>query len=96
VDDRIVSNRGPSLSNVQVVSNLQWFNPLQSAPNPTIEVKIQGSLKLLIVDTGASLSLLQPGTNHFPLSSTTAKHYSIYGDLLNILGSQKIIFFCSQ
>jgi hypothetical protein len=43
------------------------YIPLQSASVPVIAVKIEGSLKRLIVAKGASLSLLLPGTN--PLSA---------------------------
>jgi hypothetical protein len=58
-----------------------------SAPAPVTEVDIQGKLKN-IIDTGASVSLLQSGTSNFPLRDTSSSPYSISGESLKVLRSQ--------
>jgi hypothetical protein len=65
-----------------------------SAPAPVIEADTLGKFKKLIIDTGASVSLLQSGASNFPLRDSSSSPYSISGEstevtLSTILDNQK-------
>jgi len=59
---------------------------------PTVAVKIQGTEQILIVDSGSSCSLLQPGVAEVPLESTTFEPFGVTGNSLGILGEQQVLF----
>jgi len=56
----------------------------------TVAVKIQGVERILIVDSGSSCSLLQPGLAEVPLESTTFEPFGVTGDSLDFVGEQQI------
>ena len=58
---------------------------------PTVAVKIQGAERILIVESGSSCSLLQPGVTEVPLESTF-QPFGVTGDSLDIVGEQQIVF----
>jgi hypothetical protein len=59
---------------------------------PTVAVKIQGAERILIVESGSSCSLLQPGVAEVPLESTTFETFGTTGDSLDIVGEQQVLF----
>ena len=59
---------------------------------PTVTVIIQGTERILIVDSGSSCSLLQPGVAEVPLEDTTLEPYGVTGDSLSIVGEQQVLF----
>src|SRR5215510_12548829 len=59
---------------------------------PTVVVEIQGAERILIVDSGSSCSLLQPGLADVPLESTTFEPFGVTGDSLNVVGKQEVQF----
>lgn len=59
---------------------------------PVIDVFIQGTHKRFLIDTGASVSLVQPGTANTPLCQTTLKPQGVTGEALHVLGTQAIEF----
>ena len=59
---------------------------------PTVAVKIQGKERILIIDSGSSCSLLQPGVAELPLERTSFEPFGVTGDSLDILGEQQVPF----
>jgi hypothetical protein len=59
---------------------------------PTVAVKIQGAERILMVDSGSSCSLLQPGLAQVPLECTTFERFGVKGDSLDIVGDGKFYF----
>jgi len=59
---------------------------------PTVAVKIQGAERILIVDSGSSCSLLQPGVAEVPVESTTFEPFGVTEDSLDIVGEQQVSF----
>ena len=59
---------------------------------PTVAVTIQGAERILIVDSGSSCSLLQPGVAGIPLESTTFVPFGVTGDSLDIVGEEQVLF----
>ena len=59
---------------------------------PTVAVKIQGAERILIVDSGSSCSLLQPGVAEVPVESTTFEPFGVTGESLDIVGEQQVSF----
>jgi len=60
----------------------------QDHGTPTVTVKIQGAEQILIVDSGSSCSLLQPGVAKLLLESTTFEPFGVTADSLDIVGEQ--------
>ena len=55
-------------------------------------VRIQGAERILILDSGSSCSLLQPGLEEVPLESTKFEPFEVTGDSLVIIGEQQVLF----
>jgi hypothetical protein len=55
---------------------------------PVIRVRMLGRERHLIVDTGSSISLVQPGIWSSKLTRTNVTPFGVTGDGLNILGEQ--------
>jgi len=53
---------------------------------PKVAVKIQGAERILIVDSGSSCSVFQPGIAEVPLESMTFETLGVMGDSLDIVG----------
>jgi hypothetical protein len=60
-----------------------------------VSVKIHGVERILIVDSGSSFSLLQPGVAEVPLEGTTFETFGITGDSLDIIGEQVLFQIAS-
>ena len=58
---------------------------------PTVAVKIQGGEQILIVDSGSSCSLLQPGVAEVPLESMRFEPFGVTEDSLDIVGEQQVL-----
>jgi len=58
----------------------------------TLAVKIQGEERILIIDSGSSCSLLEPGEAVLPLERTLFVPFGVTGDSLGILGEQQVPF----
>jgi len=59
---------------------------------PTVAVKIQGSERILIVDSGFSCSLLQPGVAELPLERMPFEPFGVTSDSLHIVGEEQVLF----
>jgi hypothetical protein len=57
---------------------------------PVIRVHILGQARTLIVDTGSSISLVQPGVCSSKLTPTNITPFGVTGDGLKILGEQHL------
>jgi hypothetical protein len=88
VTDRFIRSRNLSFEDLQVVQSLSLRPPM----TPVIDVFIQGIHKRFLIDTGASVSLVQPGTSNTPLCQTTLKPQGVTGEALHVLGTQAIEF----
>jgi len=76
----------------RAVSNFVTVPVILHHGSPTVAVKIQGAKRNLIVDSGSSCSLLQPGVAEIPLESTTFETFGVTGDSLDIVGEQQVLF----
>ena len=56
------------------------------------QLEFKGTERIIIVDSGSSCSLLQPGLADVPLESTTFEPFGVTGDSLNIIGEQQVLF----
>jgi hypothetical protein len=61
----------------------------------TVEVKIQGVERILIVDSGPRCSILQPGVVEVPFACTTFETFGVTGERLYIVRDQQVLFFSS-
>jgi hypothetical protein len=59
---------------------------------PTVAVNIQGAERILIVYSGSSCSLLQPGVAEIPLEGTSLEPFGVTGDSLDIVGEKQVLF----
>jgi hypothetical protein len=60
--------------------------------SPAISVEIEGGTKHLIIDTGSSMSILQPGVLKHGIGVTAIKPYEITKKNLDIQGQQCVSF----
>jgi hypothetical protein len=60
--------------------------------SPAILVEIEGGTKRLIIDTGSSVSILQPAVSRRGIWVTAIKPYGVTGENLNIQGQQCVSF----
>ena len=59
---------------------------------PTISVEIEGMSRSLILDTGSTISILQPGVSRSDVHVTAVEPYGVTGDVLDIRGQQSVTF----
>jgi hypothetical protein len=57
-----------------------------------VAVRIQGAERTLIIDSGSSCSLLQPGVAELPLQRTSFEPFGVTGDSLDVIGEQQVSF----
>ena len=88
VTDRCDRSRNLSFEDLQAVQYLSVKTPT----TPLNEVMIQGVLKHFLVDTDASMSVVQSGTSKAPLCRATLKPQCVTGKELHVLGTQMIEF----
>jgi len=55
---------------------------------PTISVEIEGMSRSLILYTGSTISILQPGVSRSEVHVTAVEPYGVTGDVLDIRGQQ--------
>jgi hypothetical protein len=60
---------------------------------PSISVDIEGVTRILIGDTGSSVSLMQPGIARSELKSNPLKPYGVTGEALDIRGQKTVTFW---
>jgi hypothetical protein len=53
---------------------------------PVITVEVAGAPRLFILDTGSSISLIQPGAHHSKVTDAEVVPISVTGDKLAIAG----------
>ena len=53
---------------------------------PSVLVKIEGSMRRLILDTASNVSILQPGVSSSDVRVTSLKTYGVTGEALDIKG----------
>jgi hypothetical protein len=59
---------------------------------PTVSVYIEGMSRTLILDTGANISIVQPGISRCNVQVTMMEPYGVTGDNLDIRGQQTVPF----
>ena len=59
---------------------------------PTISVDIEGMSRRLILDTGSTISILQPGVSRSDVHVTAVEPYGVTGDVLDIRAQQSVTF----
>jgi hypothetical protein len=59
---------------------------------PTISVETEGMSRSLILDTGSTISILQPGVSRRDVHVTAVEPYGVTGNILDIRGRQSVIF----
>jgi hypothetical protein len=59
---------------------------------PIIRVNMDGHTRTFLLDTGSSLSLIQPGISSVKLTRAEVTPYGVTGDQLNIKGEQDLRF----
>ena len=57
---------------------------------PSIPVRIDGELRNAIVDTGSTVSILQPGISRSDVSVTALKPFGVTGEVLDVKGRQYV------
>jgi hypothetical protein len=60
--------------------------------SPTVSVEIEDEPKNVILDTGSSVSILQPGVSSSDIRVTAVKPYGVTGENLDIKGRQCVTF----
>jgi hypothetical protein len=68
------------------------FSVRMEQDSPAISVEIEGGTKRLVIDTGSSLSILQPGVSRNCMEFAAKKPYGVTGENLDIQGQQRISF----
>jgi hypothetical protein len=63
---------------------------------PTISLVIEKKPKLLIINTGSSLSILQPGVSRSNIGVTVIKLYCVTGENRDIQGQQRVTFILPE
>jgi hypothetical protein len=58
----------------------------------TIQIRIQGVQRILIIDSGSCCSILQPDIADYPLGCTNRAPYGVTGDMLKVEGEQTLSF----
>jgi hypothetical protein len=85
-------------SNFHPVSPVNAVNQSHSVPllkghgTPTIQVRIQGAVHTLIVDTGLCRSILKPNVTNYPIGRTDRALYGVTGDYLKVEAKQTVKF----
>jgi hypothetical protein len=59
---------------------------------PTISVEIEGMSRSLILYTGSTISIMQPGVSRSEVHVTAVEPYGVTGDVLDIKGQQSVTF----
>jgi len=65
---------------------------LSELDTPTISVQIEGIARLLILDTGSNVSIMQPGISTGDVRVTSVQPYGVTGETLDIRGQQFVSF----
>jgi hypothetical protein len=58
--------------------------------NPTLLAKTEGTKRRLIIDTGSSVSLIQPGVCSEVVATSNLSPYGVTGDALDVRGEQRV------
>ena len=59
---------------------------------PNISAEIEGMSRILILNTGSDMSIMQSGISRISVQVTTLEPYVVTGDVLNIRGQQSVTF----
>ena len=59
---------------------------------PSVSVQIEGKQSSLIIDTGSSISILQPGVSRSEVTTSDIKPYGVTGEVLDVKGRQSLSF----
>ena len=81
-----------SLNPVQYAVNKPSVSILLEHGTPSILVHLEGRSRRLILDTGSSVSILQPGISRRDVEVTNLKPYGVTGEVLDIKGRQSVSF----
>ena len=56
----------------------------------SISVRIEGKVRVLIIDTGSNISRLQPGVSKSEVRLTDSRPYGVTGETLDVKGHQAV------
>jgi len=59
---------------------------------PSISVRIEGEVRVLIIDTGSNISILQRGVSKREVRHTDMRPYGVTGETLDVKGRQAVSF----
>ena len=59
---------------------------------PSIRVVIEGCPRILLIDTGSSLSLIEPGVRSTPIDHARVIPYGVTGDEMQVKGEELVHF----
>jgi len=59
---------------------------------PSISVQIEGKVRVLIIDTGSNISILQPGVSKSEVRHMVMRPYGVTGETLDVKGRQAVSF----
>jgi hypothetical protein len=60
--------------------------------SPSITLEIEGRARQLVIDTGSTVSILQPSVSSRVMMETPLKPFGVTGDALKIIGQQRVSF----
>ena len=59
---------------------------------PSISLRIEGEDRVMIIDTGSNISILQPGVSKMEIKHTDMRPYGVTGESLDVKGRQAVSF----
>ena len=59
---------------------------------PSNSIRMEGKLRVLIIDTGSNISILQPGLSKSEVRHTDMRPYGVTGETLDVKGRQAVSF----
>ena len=59
---------------------------------PSISVRIEGEVRVMIIGTGSNISIVQPGLSKSEVRHTDMRPYGITGETLDVNGRQAVSF----
>ena len=93
--NRLTDGRDDSARHLYFVKDAAGFHESQLGSlngAPTVRVRIAGFPRTVIVDTGASISLIQPGVGTSEVRCSSITPFALTGNKLHVEGEQRVSF----
>ena len=59
---------------------------------PSISMRMEGKVRVMVIDTGSNISLVQPGVSKSEVRHTDVRPYGVTGETLDVKGRQAVSF----